>query len=247
MAIVVFEHSGSTGIERLGQALRRYGHRLRTVRLHEGEDLPTDLDDVEGVLSCGGPQSPRDETPWLEPEMAYLRSAHERALPVVGICLGSQILARALGGQVEPLESGFELGWHEVDLTDTGREDSLHAGLPWRSWQLHWHREGVTKPPPGARVLASSSRTPVQAWAVGLRSYGFQYHPEITPETVTRWAQESPDAVQGAGTSPEQLREETLAHWPAFHRVSERLFEAIALFLAPADRRVRGVVKDLHH
>ncbi|MHC4429183.1 MAG: type 1 glutamine amidotransferase [Planctomycetota bacterium] len=247
MAIIVFEHSDQVGIGRLGEALRGYGHRLRIVRLHAGEVVPGDLDDTDGVVTCGGPQSARDDEPWLGPQMRFLRSAHEQSLPVVGICLGSQILANAIGGEVGPLESGLELGWVEVRLTDAGREDILHTGLPWRSFQPQWHRDQVTKLPPGGRLLAASDRCPVQAWSVGLRTYGFQYHPEIVAESLPAWVEEFPQAMEDAGITAEQLQEQTNEHYPAFHRVSERLFESISLFLMPADRRNRGLVKDLHH
>ena len=92
-----------------------------------------------------------------------------------------------------------------------------------------------------------SQSTPVQCWAVGLRTYGFQYHPEILPETVARWGREHPDSLAEAGLEAKQLEEQTQQHYPACHRVTERLFELIALLLMPADQRNRGVVKDLHH
>ena len=246
MAIVVFEHGASAGAQRLGRTLRDYGHRLRVVALHAGGEVPADLDDVDGVLTCGGHHSLHNGPPWLEREMGYLKAAHEEALPVVGVCLGCQILAKALGGEVGPLE-GIELGWHPVDLTAAGIEDPLHAGLPWSSMQLHWHRDEVKAVPPDARVLARSTRSPVQAWALGLRTYGFQYHPEVELETAERWADEDPQGLEQAGISREQLREQTRLHYPALARLTQRLFESIALYLMPADRRIAGVVKDLHH
>ena len=184
MAVVVIQHGPSTGAQRLGAALRDYGHRLRVISLHERDALPADLDDVDGVVITGGPQSATDDHDWLEPEKEFLRGADAAGLPVVGICLGSQILAAALGGEVGPVEDGIELGWHEVTLTPVGTDDAVHAGIAWRSMQFHWHRQQVTETPPGARVLASSERCPVQSWATGLRTYGFQYHPEIYRATV---------------------------------------------------------------
>src|SRR5690242_13136135 len=134
MAILVFEHSNDSGSERLGETLRDYGARLRVLHLHEGDHVPGDLDDVDGIISCGGPQAAYDDSvPWLEAQMNLMRQAHAEEMPVLGICLGSQILARALGGKVEKNPAGIEFGWHEVKLNPVGREDPLHAGIAWSS------------------------------------------------------------------------------------------------------------------
>ncbi len=88
MAIVVFEHSATTGALRLAATLRDYGHKLRVVGLNEHDEIPKDLDDVDGVVTTGGPQSANDDHPWAEPEMRFLQVAHEAELPIVGLCLG---------------------------------------------------------------------------------------------------------------------------------------------------------------
>ncbi len=247
MAIIVLEHSESAGCQRLGATLRDHGHRLRVIEVHDSDSVPVGLHDVDGVISCGGPQSLQENAPWLDREMDLLRAAHAEALPVVGICLGSQILGKALGGEVGRVDGGIKLGWHEVCLTDVGREDPILSGQPWRSMQVHWHREHLQTPPAGARVLACSQRSPVQAWALGLRTYGFQYHPEVDEASVESWAAQEPQALQEARTTIERLGEETRCYYPAFKRLSDRLFELMALYLMPADRRIAGLVRDLHH
>lgn len=248
MAILIFEHSNSSGAERLGTTLRDYGQRLHFVKLHEGDDVPVDLDNVDGIISCGGPQAAyEDSQPWLAPQMELMRQANEIGMPIVGLCLGSQILARALGGKVQAMPSGIEFGWHEVKLTPVGREDSIHTGLPWSAMMFEHHRDYVSELPPGARLLASSSKCKTQAWALGLRTYGFQHHPELTIDTIELWMREEPEALREAGITETQVREQNRKHFPAFERLTQRLFESMALFLMPVDRRYEGIVKELHH
>jgi GMP synthase-like glutamine amidotransferase len=248
MATIIIEHSDSARSGRLGEILRDYGHRLEVLRVHAGDAVPGDLDDIDAIVTCGGNCSPVDDgQEWMAAELELLRNAHASQLPVVGICLGNQLLARALGGEVAEHGDGYELGWHDVTLSPVGREDPVFAGIPWRSSQLHWHRFHVQTPPEGAKVLASSAHTKVQAWSLGLRTYGLQYHPEAMPDTAGRWADEDPEALAAASLTREKLDAETEARYPAFARLAQRLFESMALFLMPVDRRYAGVARDLHH
>ena len=119
----------ATGGDRLGQTLRNHGHRLEIVRLHKGDPVPASLENVDAVIISGGPFNVQDNPDWLEPQMDLMRQANALALPIVGICLGCQILAKALGGEVGKLESGIQLGWHEVTLNHIGREEPISAGI----------------------------------------------------------------------------------------------------------------------
>ncbi len=145
------------------------------------------------------------------------------------------------------MDDGIELGWQEASLTPVGAEDPLHAGIAWKALQLHWHRYEVAEVPPGARVLAASQRCPVQAWSMGLRTYGIQYHPEVYPQTIETWAAEEPGDLDEAGIELDLLRAQTKEFYRPFARLRDRLFESMALGLVPADRRNQGLVKDLHH
>jgi GMP synthase (glutamine-hydrolysing) len=248
MATCVFEHSDLTGVDRLGEVLRDHGQKLEIIRAHHDEPIPVDLDGIDAIVICGGPQSPLDDSlPWLKKEIDLLRLANGTSLPIVGICLGCQVLARALGGEVALLDAGVEWGFHEVTLSPAGREDPLFAGLPWRSMQLSAHRYHVKTAPPGARVLASSRHTPIQAWALGLRTYGIQYHPEAYRETVERWADDEPGTLEEVGLTRQQLHRQVEEHYLTFARLARRLFESMALMLMPVDRRYVGAIKDLHH
>lgn len=247
MAILVIEHSTETGIQRFGPVLSSYGHRLHIVRGDHHQTLPTSLDGIDGIVTCGGPQSLTAPDAWLEPQMELIRQAHAAQLPIVGLCLGAQIVATALGGRVTAMPGGYELGWHDVMLSPQGREEPILAGIGWTTSQLHWHRDEVSELPPESRLLASSARCKNQAFAVGMRTYCFQFHPEVSAEAIEQWSLLEPKALGEAGITHEQLMEETKDHFPTFARISERLFDALALLVMPVDRRYQGVVKDLHH
>ncbi len=247
MAILVFEHSATGGIARLGATLREHGHRIRTIRVHADDAMPVDLDDVHGIVVTGGNQHPWDELDWIRAEEDLLRQAQVAGLPIAGICLGSQILATALGGTAEKMDAGIELGWHDVSLTPIGREDPLHAGIAWNAKMFHWHRAHVTQLPPDARLLASSGSCKVQAWALGTNVYGFQHHPEVRPDMIQDWMDDDPGDLEEAGITREQLFEQTQQHWATFERLTDRLFEAISLLLMPVDRRYQGIAKAIHH
>ncbi len=248
MALLVLNHSPHSGIERLGETLNDFGHNLRTINLHEGDPLPVDLDSVDGIVSCGGTPSANDDSlEWLAGEMDLIRAAHEHCLPVVGLCLGGQIATRALGGTVAQRDDGMHLGWAEVSLTPTGREDPLHAGIAWTSPQFHWNREHVVAPPKGARVLATSPNCAIESWALGLRTYALQYHPEIRRETIDVWIDDDPYALEEAKLTRDELANATDKHIATMQRLADRLFTSMALVLMPVDRRYKGVAKQLHH
>jgi GMP synthase-like glutamine amidotransferase len=247
MATVIFEHSAVTGSDRLGVVLRDHGHKLHVIRPDLGEAIPTDLDGIDAIVACGGPQAPNEDLDWIDAEMELMRAAHEASVPMLGLCLGCELLGRALGGKLDQLEGGIECGWHEVTLTPAGREDPLFQGLPWWSMQAHWHRWHVAELPEGARILAKSERTPAQAWALGLRTYGIQYHPEAYARTIEQWAADEPETLKEVGMTAEQLRAANEQHDAVAERLALRLFERVALLLMPLDRRYAGISKDLHH
>lgn len=259
--LLVFQHSDSSTIGTLGPVLAEFAQGLRIVRIHRGDAIPLDLDEVDGIISLGGPQSANDESPVLRREMDLMRTAHAMGLPLFGICLGCQLMAKALGGEVAKLGSGApaggaavqpppsaaEIGWHEVALTPTGREEPLFAGIGWKTMQFGWHNDEVTKLPPGGRLLASSAKCKVQAWGLDLRTFAVQYHPEVDEATIQRYTREGAHELSTAGLSSTALIEGTRGHLADMMRWSQRLFEQWALLVAPVDRRYRGIAKDLVH
>ena len=237
MSILIIEHSKLTGSERLGMRLREDGHRLHVVRVYQGDSLPENLDEVDGVISCGGPQSPDCDEPWVEKELALLCEADALQIPVLGICLGSQFLARALGGKVEK-SSTPEIGWHDVSLTPIGREDVLFAGQQWTGPQFLWHYWEVTTLPEGAQILASTERCNIQAWIKGINTYGIQYHPECYRETISNWIADE-HCTADSGIDADAIETETDERFGDYERLSNRFFDLISQLLMPVHTRLQ--------
>ena len=186
--ILVFQH---IPIEHPGvfrDFMREDGVEWRAVELDAGEPIP-DLGGHDALWVMGGPMDVWEDDlhPWLEAERAAIREAVlERRMPFFGFCLGHQLLAQALGGEVGPAAEP-EIGIFDVELTEAGRASPLFEGVPMVHGCLQWHGAEVLEPPPGARVLAASPACAVQALGVGDRAFSVQYHVEITERTVPEW------------------------------------------------------------
>jgi len=236
MSLVVFEHHPLETSVLLGAMLLRHGHRLRVVKLHEGESVPVDLDDVDGIISMGGPMNvdEADRYPWMDPEMAYLCEAHAAGLPCIGICLGAQLMAKAMGGQVQAMAQP-EVGWGMVRLSFAGSTDPVLTGVPWQTMQFHMHGQHIVALPVGAVTLASSKACPIQAFRAGLKSYGFQFHFEWD-ERIIRIVADDP-LVAAARADAQPIIDGLSQHYDSYRRINERLCQQITLLLMPIDRR----------
>lgn len=196
--ILFIKHINIEGPETLGTFFKAKGHRLGVVGLHNGERLPQSLCGIDAVVSLGGPMNvyEEDQHPFLKDENAFLKKAIAQKVPILGICLGAQLLCKAAGGQVvrSPEE---EIGWFNIRFTAEGKTDPLFAGLPDSFEVYQWHGD-MCCPPSGAVVLAGSERCPVQAIRVGTNAYGLQFHAEITDKSIDEWS---------ADYAPEKLAE----------------------------------------
>jgi GMP synthase (glutamine-hydrolysing) len=189
MDVLAIVHGDDAGPELFGECVRESGHRLDEWSLAWGEPLPLPLDSYEAVLLFGGAMhaDQDDRHPWLREENFFLQRLLHLGTPTLGICLGVQLLAKAAHSWVGPSERP-EIGWVEVELTDEGRDDPLLGTLPPRFSAFQWHSYtyGV---PAGAEELARSEVC-TQAFRLGERIWGVQFHPEVTQAQIERWLRE---------------------------------------------------------
>jgi GMP synthase (glutamine-hydrolysing) len=188
VSVLVVENDPSDPVERLGDWLRGAGLTL-DIR-PPGAELPADFTGVEGIVVMGGAMGASDDTvaPWLPRLRALLRTALAAEVPVLGVCLGAQLLALAAGGRVQPNPVGPEYGAQLVGKRAAAATDPLFGPLPITPDVIQWHVDAVTSLPPGAVLLASSPTCDVQAFRIGRVAWGIQFHIEPSSATVRRWA-----------------------------------------------------------
>jgi GMP synthase-like glutamine amidotransferase len=194
------------------------GHRVITVRAEElGAGPWPDPTRYGAIAPLGAEQSvERSADPWIAPQVAFLREAHERGVPVLGLCFGGQALAAALGGDVHRAPAP-EIGWLDLEPLD-GRT------IPHGPW-FAWHEDTFTLPP-GARELARSAACP-HGFRLG-RSVGLQFHPEVTPAIVEGWIRDGRDTLAARRIDGDAINAQTRRGADAHRARSFALFDAIA-------------------
>lgn len=176
--LVVHQPHSDTG--RVGRLLRALGHPTESRCPSRGDPLPATMAGHAATVVFGGPMSANDPDPYIRAEMDWLALAMDSGKPVLGICLGAQLLTRVLGGRVAPGRGGrCEVGWHPV------RPAGGAGLLPGPLHFYQWHGEGMTLPR-GAELLAENDAFPVQAWR-WRNGIGLQFHPEVTGRIMRRW------------------------------------------------------------
>ena len=184
--ILVIQHAPSEGPGTLGDFLRAQGIAAVPLRAYAGEKIPRSVRKYHGIVSLGGSMSVHDEKkyPFLVDELNLLRRAVDGNLPVLGICLGAQMIARACDTAVFRAPRG-EIGWGTVTTTAKGRQDILFHGLPQEIPVIQWHEDTFDMPYEGD-LLATSGECPNQAFRVN-NAYGFQFHVEVDRAMISDW------------------------------------------------------------
>jgi GMP synthase-like glutamine amidotransferase len=209
---LVVQHVEPEGPYAIGDALAAAGVVVDIRRVYAGERLPSDVADFDGVVVMGGPMAAHSDRgfPTRQAEITLLADSIRRGVPTVGVCLGAQLLALAGGGRVFPGASGPEVGFAPIHLTDQAADDPLFGTLPDQLTVLHWHGDTFDIPP-GSAHLAASSRYRAQAFRIGARAWGLQFHLEVDERAVAAFLDAFGQDALRAGTTPKVIEEESRA------------------------------------
>jgi GMP synthase-like glutamine amidotransferase len=225
--VAIFRHSPTEGPGYFAIFLEQQGIPWTLIAIDEGETVPDNAADYAGLCFMGGPMSVNDPLPWIEPVCALIRDAVARDIPVIGHCLGGQLISKALGGRVtrNPVK---EIGWGKAlaENNETARlwlgELAGQAGMVFQ-----WHGETFSIPP-GAQRLFANGYCANQMYVLGPH-LGMQCHVEMTPEMIATWCEQWADealsvADQPSAQTPEEMQAGIAAQLPAMRQLSNQLY-----------------------
>ncbi|MFH8577027.1 type 1 glutamine amidotransferase [Streptomyces zaomyceticus] len=244
-AVLVVQHEEDAGPGLVGSHLVRTGLRLDVVRAWEGEPLPADLRAHAGLLVLGGSMNCRadEAAPWLPGVRALVREAVAGETPLLGICLGGQIVAHVLGGSVAVRPQGPEVGAVPLRRLPAVSDDPVFGEVPDGAVAAQWHWDEVDRLPSGAVPLLTGDDCPHQAFRVGRTAWAVQFHPEVDGDAVAEWAVADAELIREAGGDPSStvasVREaepELRSVWGAVSEAWGAVVRARAV--VPASRRV---------
>lgn len=226
MRILAIVHEARAGPGVFAEAIAERGEELDTWDMPAGSPAPADPRRYDAVLTFGGAMHPDQEEahPWLASEKALLAELLAVGTPVLGVCLGAQLLAEGAGARTRPARRP-EVGWYPVRVTEPGQSDPLLGPLAPAFTALEWHSYEFALPP-HALPLAHSTGC-LQAFRAGGSAWGIQFHAEVTPDDLTRWIdrERSPEELARLGFDRAELRASSAAALPAWNELGQRLCE----------------------
>ncbi len=222
MRFLVLQHLDIEPPALIADCLLKAGHSLEIIHIHKGNPIPHTLKGYAGLIVMGGPMSASDDRlPFIANEISLLQQAIAQDSPVLGICLGAQLLAKAAGAEIVSSPKR-ELGWYPLLATSDGKIDALFSSLPTEGlFVFQWHGETFSLPRE-AMLLASCPEVPHQAFRLGTRQYGLQFHVEVDEAIIGLWTMAGDDERKFLGingvTELELMTPKHLATMRAFCR-----------------------------
>ena len=233
LRVLVVQHEAGTGPGLVGEWLTDAGLSLEVAHPYAGDELKP-MTTYDGAVVLGGAMAPTDDErcPWLPDVRQRMAEAVASSVPLLGICLGAQLLALACGGAVRRGVQGPELGVLDIDLHPAAGDDALFAGLASPSPVVQWHWEEISALPAGATLLAGSRSYANQVFRVGDHAWGVQGHPEVTAQIAAQWAREDSPMLGAAGRAPDELVAEVRSHEAVLAKTWRPVAEAFAAVVA---------------
>ena len=239
--VLVLQHVASEGLGLIAKSLRQKGLGADFIKIYRNERVPNNIQGYDGLIVLGGPMGVYEEDifPFIKDEISLIKNALRNDIPILGICLGAQLLAKAAGADVYKGKKK-EIGWYKVELTEAGKSDGLFIGLPDEFIVFQWHGDtfDLGTPPPlspsmrgtgggvPSKCLASSELFANQIIKVGKNAYGLQFHLEVTEEMIRDWIDVNDKELSSVKSyiHPEEIIKDTPKHINTIHKFGDAVF-----------------------
>ena len=224
--VAIFRHSPTEGPGHFATYLDSHDLPWKLVALDRGEAVPSGAGDFSGLVFMGGPMSVNDDLPWIAPVLELIRKAVAADVPVLGHCLGGQLMSKALGGSVgrNPIK---EIGWGDIEVADNSQARAWFGPDLKRFESFHWHGETFTIPPGGVRIMGNRN-CENQGFVVG-KNLGMQCHVEMTEQLIESWCESGADEIAAAKSpavqTPDQMRRGMEGRLGELRAVATRLYD----------------------
>jgi GMP synthase (glutamine-hydrolysing) len=220
----VLQHHPAENLGAIAEALESAALAWQYVRVFDGRPVPTDMKGAGGLIVMGGPEAvyQLDRYPYLRDEIALIENALKAGRPVLGVCLGSQLLAAALGANVRRA-AHKEIGWYPVRLRSAAKDDRLLGGVPEEFVACHWHSD-IFDLPAGAVPLASSELTELQGFRYGENAWGLMFHAEMTAQIVAALVSEFGEGLKRVGIDGDEILASAPRHLADLSKIAGTIF-----------------------